>query len=67
MKSEYKVGEDLFIALGTFLITAAMIMKLFNVPIRLWLTAIYPRHFVQLGALFLLLSIAINVQDLVKK
>jgi hypothetical protein len=67
MRKEYKVGEDIFLATGVFLVAASLILKVFNVSLDLGITTAYPKHILTLGVVSLLLNIAFNIQELVRK
>ncbi len=67
MKKEYKLGEDLFLGVGVLFIGVAIILKLFHFSFNLGFTSVGARNLFELGISSLLLSIAINVQDLSHK
>ena len=67
MKTEYKLGEDIFIVMGVFLIAASIIMRVLNVSWNLGLTAISAKAIFQVGVVSLLLSVALNLQELARK
>jgi len=67
MKTDYQLGEDIFLACGTFFVLAAAIMKLFDFKINLGLSIADAKTVAITGAMCILLNIALNVQELTRK
>ena len=67
MRKEYKLGEDLFLAIAVLLIAGAIITKLFDASFGLGLTVITAAGLFKLGVVSLLFNIALNIQELTRK
>lgn len=67
MKKYYDITGDLFMALSIIFACTGLILRFFNANIMLGITTLFPATFIKISVYLLLLSIALNVQDLVRK
>ncbi len=67
MRTEYSLGEDVFLALATFFVAGAVILKVFNASFMLGLAEVKSLHFLKLGVIALLFNMALNLQDIARK
>ncbi|UCD15817.1 MAG: hypothetical protein JSV34_01855 [Candidatus Omnitrophota bacterium] len=66
MKTVYDM-DDIFLALAVIFLGASAAMKLFEVSWKFILTTINPRHIFDIGVVFLLINIAINVHEICRQ
>ncbi len=67
MKKEYKLSEDLLLAIATVSIAAAGIIKVFGVLPQIGFMTVNPRTLAGLSIVCLLFNIALNIQDIGRK
>lgn len=67
MKKEYKLAEDLFMAVALLLLVASGILKLFDFSFNFGLSTISALQLFKLAGMCLLINIALNVQELTRK
>ncbi len=67
MKKEYHLAEDLFVMVAIILFALALGLKLFGISFYLGFARVLPTHLLQSGCISLLISIALNLQEIAKK
>ena len=67
MKKDYKIGEDIFVCGGIFFLAVSIIIKMTSGPLMIGTALIMPRSLFNLSVGCLLISIALNLQDMASK